>query len=118
MWFFSKQQPKENPAQERLATFIACRIVRWQRAAANRLNGHARRYEKAAQLRWFWLFCLLAAAAIVCSVLLTSRKGTLPHIRSSILPAHIGQSSDGVPKKTAISSDSLTHKNKTHGNEH
>lgn len=118
MWFFKKQQPKENPAQERLATFIAGRVVRWQRAAAGRLNGRARRYEKAAQLRWFWLFCLLASAAIICSVLLTSRKSTLPHIRSSVLPVHIGQRSEGVPKKTAIPTDSLTHKNKTHGNEH
>ena len=118
MWFLKKQAPKERPEQDRLAASIAVRIINWQRGVADRLNGRARRYDRATQLRWFWLGCVLAVAALICSVLITGREISLPHIHNTRLPTHIGQSSDGPPKKDLIPTDSLTHKIKTHGNDH
>jgi len=110
MWFLKSKQSNNHPANDKVAGMIAGRIIKWQQSSSRRLNQRVSRYSKESQLRWFWLFCGLALIALICSVLVTSRLTSMPRIRNSSMPVHIGQSSDGPPKARYLKkTDSLNH---------
>jgi len=110
MWFLKRKQANNNPVNDKVAGMIAGRIIKWQHSSSQKLNQRVSRYSREAQLRWFWLFCGLALIALICSVLVTSRLTSMPRIRNSSMPVHIGQSSDGPPKPSDLKqTDSLNH---------
>lgn len=115
MWF-NKRKNGGQPEHDQIARSIADKIIKVQHAASDMLNIKVNRYGKRTQLRWFWMGCVLALLAVICSVSVTFHHHPMPKLRSGVMPSHIGKSSDGIPIIPETIKDSVNAKNKAHGN--